>query len=242
MALLPSAVNADGSGKAASVNAAGGNKARVKEGAGAFKDVRLSADQAGSYVLRAKPSSRKVRPSRLFSNQESMKDGQNVPEAGLLAFLIPLVLVGHQGRQQAGGVLNMEAVLQVAGEASLTVQMVPVNAVTAVSVAPAPGSPAAGLPAGSSTCMVVTVETENQEPIPAEAAAEGLAVKMTLPNGGRQNTQVLEPADPDSVELPSGAFAYATGPLTAAGKATVCQPAALGPLLPIVSVTMRSGA
>ena len=136
----------------------------------------------------------------------------------------------------------MEAVMQVAGEASLTVQMVPVNAVTAVSVAPAAGLPAAGLPAGSSRCMVVTLETENREPLPAEAAAEGLTVKMTLPNGGRQNTQVLEPADPDSVELPSGAFAYATGPLTSAGKATVCRAAALGPPLPIASVTMRSGA
>ena len=152
------------------------------------------------------------------------------------------MLVGEKGRQRTGGTLTMEAVLQVAGEASLTVQMVPVNAVTAVFVAPAPGLPAAGVPAGSSTCMMVTLDTENQEPIPAEAAAEGLTVKMTLPQGGRQNTQVLEPADRDSEELPAGAFAYATGPLTSAGKATVCQAAALGPPLPTVSVTMRSGA
>ena len=71
VALLPSAVNAEGSGKAASVSAAAGNKARVKEGLGTFKDVRLSADQAGSYILRAKPSSRKVRPNRRLGTPQS---------------------------------------------------------------------------------------------------------------------------------------------------------------------------
>lgn len=61
MALLPSAVSADGSGQAASVTAAGGNKARVKQGVGTFKDVFIGAEQAGEYVLKAKPSSREVR-------------------------------------------------------------------------------------------------------------------------------------------------------------------------------------
>ena len=58
--LLPSAVSVDGSGLSASVTAAGGNKAKMKQGTAVFKDVKLSADQAGSYSLRAKPSSRKV--------------------------------------------------------------------------------------------------------------------------------------------------------------------------------------
>ena len=60
VALLPSAVSSDGTGQAASVTAAGGNKARVKNGAGMFKDVFIHADQPGQYILRAKPSSREV--------------------------------------------------------------------------------------------------------------------------------------------------------------------------------------
>ncbi len=60
VALLPSAVSSDGTGQSASVTAANGNKARVKNVAGMFKDVSIRADQPGQYILRAKPSSREV--------------------------------------------------------------------------------------------------------------------------------------------------------------------------------------
>ena len=60
VALLPSAVSADGAGQAACVTAANGNKARIKNGIGVFKDVHLRSEQPGQYTLKAKPSSREV--------------------------------------------------------------------------------------------------------------------------------------------------------------------------------------
>ena len=40
--------------------AAGGNKGRIKKGVAVFKDVRVTADVAGSYSLRVQSASRKV--------------------------------------------------------------------------------------------------------------------------------------------------------------------------------------
>ena len=48
------------SGRAAAVSMSGGNKVKVKKGAAVFKDVRVSADEAGSYALRVQSASRKV--------------------------------------------------------------------------------------------------------------------------------------------------------------------------------------
>jgi hypothetical protein len=44
------------------VTAADGNKARVRNGVAAFKDIKLSAEGTGTYILKAKPSSREVPP------------------------------------------------------------------------------------------------------------------------------------------------------------------------------------
>ncbi|PRW58303.1 Structural maintenance of chromosomes flexible hinge domain-containing 1 [Chlorella sorokiniana] len=60
VSLNSSALATDGSGRAASVSVAGGNKVKVKKGAAVFKDVRVSADEAGSYALRVQSASRKV--------------------------------------------------------------------------------------------------------------------------------------------------------------------------------------
>ena len=65
--LLPSAISADGSGVSASVTAADGNKARVRNGVAVFKDIKLSAEIAGTYIVRAKPTSRDV-SSSVFSS------------------------------------------------------------------------------------------------------------------------------------------------------------------------------
>lgn len=67
--MLPSAISSDGSGQAASVTAADGNKARVRNGVAAFKDIKLSAETTGTYVLRAKPSSREVPPTPSISKR-----------------------------------------------------------------------------------------------------------------------------------------------------------------------------
>lgn len=55
-----SALASDGSGRSAAVSVSGGNKTKMKKGAAVFKDVRVCAEEAGSYALRVQSSSRKV--------------------------------------------------------------------------------------------------------------------------------------------------------------------------------------
>lgn len=59
--LAPSAVAADDSGAAAATTVPGGNRARVREGVALFKDVRVVAEQPGTFLLTAKTASRKAR-------------------------------------------------------------------------------------------------------------------------------------------------------------------------------------
>lgn len=58
--LQPTAIATGGSGQAAKVTAAAGNKVTTKNGVGIFKDVQLSTEQPGSYILKAIPASREV--------------------------------------------------------------------------------------------------------------------------------------------------------------------------------------
>ena len=69
VALLPNAVSSDSTGQAAAVTTSAGNKARIKKGSGTFKDIQLAADLPGSYILRAKPSSREVELQTALSLQ-----------------------------------------------------------------------------------------------------------------------------------------------------------------------------
>lgn len=61
MALNPSALAADDSGHAASIQTTGGNKMKLQKGTAVFKDVKITAEEAGEYVLRVASGSRKVR-------------------------------------------------------------------------------------------------------------------------------------------------------------------------------------
>ena len=60
VALNPSALAADDSGHAAGVQATGGNKVKLQKGIAVFKDVKVTAEAAGEYVLRIGSGSRKV--------------------------------------------------------------------------------------------------------------------------------------------------------------------------------------
>lgn len=60
VALNPSALAADDSGHAATVQASGGNKVKLQKGCATFKDVRITAETAGQYTLRVASGSRKV--------------------------------------------------------------------------------------------------------------------------------------------------------------------------------------
>lgn len=61
IAVQPSALADDGSGRAASVAVSGGNKAKLKKGIALLKDVRLAAEQPGTYVICITSASRKAR-------------------------------------------------------------------------------------------------------------------------------------------------------------------------------------
>ena len=60
VALNSSALKADGSAVNAKVTAAGGGKAKVKNGVAVFKGVQVTAEQAGTFILKASSSSKKV--------------------------------------------------------------------------------------------------------------------------------------------------------------------------------------
>ncbi len=60
VSLDPSAMAVDGSGAAANVSVAGGNKVKLKDGRALFKSVRIEAEAPGVYTLHAKSASRKV--------------------------------------------------------------------------------------------------------------------------------------------------------------------------------------
>eukprot|EP00884_Botryococcus_braunii_P005311 jgi/Botrbrau1/14781/Bobra.0284s0014.2 len=58
--LQPSGLAVDGSGLAVNIAAAGGNKAKITAGVAVFLDVKLQAEQPGTYQIRAKSTSRAV--------------------------------------------------------------------------------------------------------------------------------------------------------------------------------------
>lgn len=55
-----SALATDGSGRAAAVTVASGNKIRVKKGVATIRDIAVAADEPGTYALRVQSASRKV--------------------------------------------------------------------------------------------------------------------------------------------------------------------------------------
>lgn len=61
IAVQPSALADDGSGRAASVAVSGGNKAKLKKGVALLKDLRLSAEEPGTYLICITSASRKAR-------------------------------------------------------------------------------------------------------------------------------------------------------------------------------------
>ena len=64
-----------------------------------------------------------------------------------------------------------------AGDASLSVRMVPDNKVTAISLHPHPSLPTVPLQAPSSLVVTVEVETEDGKALLPAAATEGLTVR-----------------------------------------------------------------
>jgi hypothetical protein len=89
---------------------------------------------------------------------------------------------------------DLSHALQVAGDATLTLELAPSNAVTGLTLRPAaPTEGAAGLalPAGSPAALAVAVDTEDGAPLPAAAAAAHLAVRLVPPSGDRAESELL---------------------------------------------------
>lgn len=72
--------------------------------------------------------------------------------------------------------------MQIAGEASVTVQMVPMNAVTNLVLTAPHGK---SLVSGDPVRVALETETEDARPLPKKAASEGLVVKMMHSEGSK---------------------------------------------------------
>ena len=83
---------------------------------------------------------------------------------------------------------------QVAGNATLTLELAPTNAVIGLTLRPAAptgGATTLTLPAGSSAALRVAVKTEDGRKLPAAAAGAHLAVRLVPPSGGRAEAELL---------------------------------------------------
>ena len=105
MSLSSSALATDGSGRAASVSVSGGNKVKVKKGSAMFKDVRVTAEEAGSYALRVQSASRKVAVQDAVLHLVM----QTLNAVTDLRVLLPGTLAG--GQCQAGGSAQLHVAL-----------------------------------------------------------------------------------------------------------------------------------
>lgn len=108
--------------------------------------------------------------------------------------------------------------MQIIGEASVLVKMVPVNAVTAISLAARSEDQAIKLTAPCTLVVDVDMETEDKKPVPYEAASEGLTVHLAFPTIRRSKAIRLEPCT--ARQSANGkSCAFVSGELTTAGKA-----------------------
>ena len=103
------------------------------------------------------------------------------------------------------------------------VSMVPVNAVTAISLSARSEDQAIKLAAPCTLVVDVELHTEDGRPVPFEAAAEGLIVSLAFPGGKRSKAIRLE-ASPDKQSSDGRSFAFVSGELQTAGTPQHCHP------------------
>lgn len=107
--------------------------------------------------------------------------------------------------------------LQVTGEATLTVQMEPLNHVREVHLSLAMPDPIA---AGKTAALRAILDAEDGQPVPSHDAAEGLIVKLKPPTGQSEQLAVTDEPGVDTEQWPEGALAFGAGELTLAGAAS----------------------
>lgn len=96
------------------------------------------------------------------------------------------------------------------------VSMVPVNAVTAISLSARSEDQAIKLAAPCTLVIDVELQTEDGRPVPFEAAAEGLTVSLAFAGGKRSKAIRLEPS-PDKQSSDGNSIAFVSSELTRAG-------------------------
>lgn len=107
-------------------------------------------------------------------------------------------------------------------EGVLQLVMAPLSAVTGLEVI-VPAELGEGGQLGVTNRLLVAVETENGELLPDDAAVAGLTLKITPPNGNRNDSIVCTfPAAEDGESLPveNGCYSFALSELTLAGNWT----------------------
>jgi hypothetical protein len=107
-------------------------------------------------------------------------------------------------------------------EGVLELVMAPISAVTGLEVL-VPAELVEGGQLGVTNRLLVAVETENGELLPEDAAAAGLTLKITPPNGNRNDSIVCTlPAAGEEESLPveNGCYSFALSELTLAGTWT----------------------
>ena len=102
------------------------------------------------------------------------------------------------------------------------VSMVPVNAVTAITLSARSEDQAIKLAAPCALVVDVVLDTEDGRPVPFEAAAEGLTVSLAFPGGRRSKTIRLEPSS-DKQSSDGKSIAFMSGEMTMAGRPRHCH-------------------
>jgi hypothetical protein len=108
-------------------------------------------------------------------------------------------------------------------EGVLLVTMAPQNVVTDLRVG-VPADMADGCAAGAAGRLLVLVDTENGEPLPDEALAAGLTLRVTPPGGAKDDAFVAALPPAEEGPLPreaGGAYVFALEELPAAGTYSV---------------------
>lgn len=186
VSLNSSALATDGSGRAASVSVSGGNKVKVKKGVAVFKDVRVEADEAGSYALRVQSASRKVAVADAVLHLV-----MQVRWLGRLARVGALLL--HVTEEVLLLLLPLLPLLLLLPPTPILLQRPqqplpsgppitqPLNAVTDLRVLLPDALESGEAQAGTSAEVHVEVLTENGQPLPPDVALAALTLKVTPP-------------------------------------------------------------
>lgn len=98
----------------------------------------------------------------------------------------------------------------------MLLQVAAQNLVTGISIV-ADSLPAGGAQVGNAFVVTVNVVTEDGQQLSQEAAAAGLRLKLTPPNGNKAAIMTLSPTEEPLAGAPINAFGFCADQLTVSG-------------------------